>query len=317
MALRRRDLVVGSTVAFLSWTFTTHWAPSLRFIPYAIACGAFISLGLFLLLILTTSRPLHSGSPASKYSTVSLSFTTSETWTKEVSTLRTRHKYSKPHIWGLGPSLSTSVDSTIHLIVRDFVKSWYSKLSIGNVFPNEIDSGIRLSLGELVRRLQGIDVVDLLVTRLLPIFSEHVQSYVEAENQVRGRDKSRRFSTSDELNIAIPAKYRNGDLHPAASLAASRTNALKQKHLQGVVERILPLVLPQNMTTSASVTILIREIITCAVLLPVIQMLSDPDFLNQHIETFVRLMMRVYLKRAHTFRDVLFYMTKGQSRCCE
>ena len=290
MALNRRDVIIGSIFALISWILTASWLPSVRFVPYALICGAVTALGLVAYVILTNSRALQDGPlyPPKSHSTTSLFITWPEVWTEETAALRQRQTYTKSQIRGLPASLSTSLEVVLDLIIRNYVKSWYSKLSTGDVFPNEIHSGICSAVGQLVRRLQDLDAVEVLVTRLLPIFNDHIEGFVEADRKVMGRDKARGLAGTEELDIAIAAKYRDGSLHPAASIAASRTTAPQQKHLRQTLERILPLIMPAEMMTSASVTVLVREIVACAVLLPTLQMLSDPDFLNQQIEAFVR-----------------------------
>ncbi|KAH0051551.1 intermediate filament, regulator of G-protein signaling, partial [Aureobasidium melanogenum] len=83
-----------------------------------------------------------------------------------------------------------------------------------------------------------------------------------------------------------------GKLHPAAALAFSDTKLLQQTHLRRLVAKILPLVMPEYMKTSAAVTTLVKEIVACAVLTPIVLMLSDPDFFNQLIENSGRTMLQ-------------------------
>jgi sorting nexin-25 len=42
------------------------------------------------------------------------------------------------------------------------------------------------------------------------------------------------------------------------------------------------------MSTSPAVNVLIKELVACAVLFPVMQMLADPDMWNQLVEGYVR-----------------------------
>lgn len=105
---------------------------------------------------------------------------------------------------------------------------------------------------------------------------------------MRGRKLSRNITDSEELDLAIAAKYKEGRLHQAASLAYSNTKPIQQQHLRSIVSRLLPKVMPANMATSPAVNVLIKEIVACAVLSPVMQMLADPDTWNQLMEGYVR-----------------------------
>jgi sorting nexin-25 len=111
----------------------------------------------------------------------------------------------------------------------------------------------------------------------------HMKEFYEAERTVRGKKLSKNLTESEELDLAIAEKYKDGKLHAAASLAFSDTKMAQQGHLRSVVVRLLPQVLPANMLTSRAVTVLIQELVTCAVLAPVVLILADPDTWNQLI----------------------------------
>lgn len=184
--------------------------------------------------------------------------------------------------------ISDSIDILIGLILRDFVKTWYGNISKSPIFVNEVDRAVRASLGEIRDRILAVDMVETVVARMVPLITEHLKASYEAEQAVRGRKLSRNVTESEELDLAIAAKYKGGRLHPAASLAYSNTKLIQQQHLRSTVTRLLPKVMPPNMTTSPAVNVLIKEIVACAILAPVMQMLADPDTWNQLMEGYVR-----------------------------
>jgi sorting nexin-25 len=175
----------------------------------------------------------------------------------------------------------------IGLSLRDFVKSWYGSISKSPTFVNEIDRCLRAAIGELRDRILAVDMVEIVVSRLIPIITDHLRASYEAEQIVRGRKLMRNVTESEELDLAIAAKYKEGRLHPAASLAYSNTKPIQQQHLRGLVARILPKVLPPSMMTSPAVNVLVKELVACAVLSPVMQMVADPDMWNQLMEGYV------------------------------
>ncbi|KAI1041175.1 hypothetical protein LB505_002552 [Fusarium chuoi] len=67
---------------------------------------------------------------------------------------------------------------------------------------------------------------------------------------------------------------------------------VQQDYLRSLVAKIVPKVLPENMLSSRAVSIIIREIVACAVLFPVIQLLSEPDTWNQLMENLGRSMLQ-------------------------
>jgi sorting nexin-25 len=185
--------------------------------------------------------------------------------------------------------ISDSIDVLIGLILRDFVKGWYGNISKSPTFVNEVDRAVRAALGEIRDRLLTVDVVEITVSRIIPLVTDHLKATSEAERLVRGKKLSRNITESEELDLAIAAKYKDGNLHPAASLAYSNTKSIQQQHLRGVVARLLPQIMPKPMTTSPAVNTLIKELVACAVLFPVMQMLADPDTWNQLMEGYVRM----------------------------
>jgi sorting nexin-25 len=97
---------------------------------------------------------------------------------------------------------------------------------------------------------------------------------------------------SEELDLAIAAKYRDGKLHAAASLAYADTKIVQQGYLRNLVKDLLPILLPGSALRSRAVAVLVNELVACAVLLPVMGMLSEPDTWNQIMENYGRSMLQ-------------------------
>ena len=104
-----------------------------------------------------------------------------------------------------------------------------------------------------------LDIVGIGVSRALPMVTAHMKEFYEAEKTVRGRKLSKNLTESEELDLAIAAKYKDGKLHSAASLAFSDTKMAQQGYLRSVVVRLLPQLLPPSMMTSRAVTVLIQR----------------------------------------------------------
>lgn len=290
MALKRRDVILAAVAVFIAWGYLTHWQPKLHYLPYAFVTGFFAALGLVAWLILTTSwkREARSGGEVN-YGPRHVAFVAPDKWRAEREALTKRNMYMMEPIYPASYVVSDSIDVLIGLILRDFVKSWYGNISKSPTFVNEVDKAVRAAMGELRDRILAVDMVETVVSRMIPIITEHLRASYEAERVVRGRKLSRNVTDSEELDVAIAAKYKDGRLHPAASLAYSNTKPIQQQHLRSIVARLLPKIMPPNMGTSRAVNILIKEIVACAVLSPVMQMLADPDMWNQLMEGYVHL----------------------------
>lgn len=292
MALKSRDVVVAAVASFIAWGYLTHWQPKLRYLPHAFIAGALAALAAGAWLTFCTAWNTVAWKEASRQSERSrgarhAAFARPEHWRREVEALTKRNEYMMEPIYPASFVLSDSLDVLVGLILRDFVKSWYGSISKSPTFVNEVDRAIRAALGELRDRMLAVDLVDFVVSRLIPILTEHLRASYEAEQIVRGRKLMRNVTESEELHLAIAAKYNEGRLHPAASLAYSNTKSIQQQHLRGLIAKILPKLMPPGMMTSPAVNVLIKELVACAVMSPVMHMVADPDTWNQLMEGYV------------------------------
>lgn len=112
---------------------------------------------------------------------------------------------------------------------------------------------------------------------------------------MRGASLERNLTQSDELDLLLAGQYRGGRLHQALSAAAISTKPTEVEYLRGVVNRILPFVVEERELASSSLRVLVREIVAAAVLQPVIDLLADPDYWNQLVDTYVGAHTNTYI----------------------
>ncbi|KAI2628288.1 PXA domain-containing protein [Xylaria nigripes] len=290
--LNGKDFAIAGVVCFIAWGHAVAWFPSIRWVGHAFVAGAVVILVGFLLLILLVSR----GSAYSRQYRSSrpnaVTFVAPEIWHKETASLRARQTYIKAPLFAESPTLSRALDDLLELVIRDFITSWYSNISANPVFANAVDKAIRRIVVAIQARLFNTDLVEVIISRVVPILTAHFRDAYDAERAVRGRKLNRDVTESEELDLAIAAKYNDGKIHSAASLTYSDTKLLQQDHLRQMVAKILPKVLPKRLLESRAVFSIVREIISCAVLFPVVQLLSEPDTWNQLMENYGRSMLQ-------------------------
>lgn len=288
MALKRRHVAIAGVAACIAWGVAASWVPTLRWVSHAFVLGAVVSLIAYIAPILLIARQPRDRNPQPRGPL----FVGVKQWRLETKALLDRNTYQRTLIDHTHPRASAAVDNLLELIQRDFVRSWYSHISSNDVFTNEVDRAIRLALRGILDLLRDKDLAELVTSRLVPMLTAHFRDFAEAERAVRGKKLNRSMTESDELDLAIASKFRDGQLHPAASLSFPDTKMIQQDYLRSLIGRILPRILPMNMTASRSVSILIKEIASCAVLFPIIQLLSEPDTWNQLMENFGRSMLQ-------------------------
>lgn len=288
MALTRRHAAVAGAAAIFAWLVAASWLPALRWAGYAFVLGVTLALLAVVAVFVVTSRQPEHRQPRPH----GPKFVGRVSWEKEVAALRERNLYTTGPLDPANPRISSAVDQLLELISRDFIRSWYSHISKNNAFPNEVNRAVRQALVGLVDTLRHKDLAEIVTSRLVPILTAHFRDFAEAERLVRGKKLNRSMTESDELDLAIAAKFRDGQLHPAASLSFPDTKLVQQDHLRSLVARVTPQILPDVMLSSRSVSTLIKEIVSCAVLFPILQLLAEPDTWNQLMENFGRSMLQ-------------------------
>ncbi|KAK4229390.1 sorting nexin-12 [Podospora fimiseda] len=293
IALKGRDLFLAGFASFIAWGYAVNWFPVLRWAGHAFVGGVVVALGALAALTLLTSRSSRQLAKINRISRPNgIAINGPEAWKKEVAALRQRQSYNKTSLAPESPQLSAALDQVLEYIIRDFIRAWFSSISKSPVFENEVDKAIRVALLRVRDRIQEIDLAEVLTTRLVPIMTSHFRHFFEAERSVRGRKLNRSVTETEELDLAIASKYKDGKLHPAASLAFSDTKTAQQDYLRKVMGKVLPKVLPNSLLASRAVSTIIREITACAVMFPVMQMLADPDTWNQLMENYGRSMLQ-------------------------
>ena len=292
MALRARDVILAAFVTFVAWGYLINWAPILRLLGYAFTAGAsIILLSAGALIILSSEYSKHADNVTWRRPRTA-AFVAPQAWKEETDWLLTKSIYRRTPLYPESFMISDSLDDLLDLLLREYVSSWYCKITPSSSFVNEIERLVRTALINLRNRILEADIVEVVVSRVVPLITSHLKDFYEAERTVRGKNLNRNVTESLELDLAIAGKYREGKLHPAASLAYSDLKLVQQEHLRRIVVRLSPEVLAESMIKSRAVSVLIKEIVACAVLAPLMQMLSEPDTWNQAMEVYGQTMLQ-------------------------
>ena len=189
------------------------------------------------------------------------------------------------HLWPTLPKVSDQLNQLISYVLRDFISSWYQTIKPDAEFPIVLDDAIRISLGKLKTQFDlHVDIPDVAARRILPILTKHLALFSDADSQVRGHDRT--LTDSDEMDKVVASKYRQGVLHPAAVIGHAGSKFTQQDWLRQRLNGLLPDILPEAESHSRAAVILVREILCCAILQPVFEILSDSDLWNQLIEQY-------------------------------
>lgn len=197
-------------------------------------------------------------------------------WHKDKRKLDNDTESSFPPVHGFEePKLAARLSTVLGLIRGSFILPWFSKISRAPAFPNKVEGVIRHALGEVSTRVETVDWPSLGVEKVLPLVTEHIAHYKNVEHLAGS------IGTSDALPLPLPR-----DAHPAFTqhthTSAESNIPSVEAHLRGHVERIVNSVVPVE-EQSAVLKTIVREIVLGAILMPVFNLLSEPDFWNRQI----------------------------------
>ncbi|KAL4253565.1 sorting nexin family protein [Abortiporus biennis] len=188
------------------------------------------------------------------------------------------------------PVISAALNDILIMIVRDFVLTWYRDISSSPSFPTSVSTTIHGSLQRLLARSNNIDLSALMVKKVLPQVTAHIEQFRQSEVALRGAGLERRLTQSEELDLLLASRYASrggsgGKLHTAIeNLSSTFTKQSEEAHLRELVDKALPYILPEIEGKSKALKIVVREVVACTVLYPVMEMLTDPDFWNRSID---------------------------------
>ncbi|KAG6813228.1 hypothetical protein H0H92_013115 [Tricholoma furcatifolium] len=226
------------------------------------------------------------------YAARPLAFSTPAAW----QAVLTRSQWSQntpqsfPPLCPDAPVLSSALNDILIMIVRDFVLVWYKDISSSPSFPMAVSSVLHESLERILDRASAIDWSALMVKKILPKITAHIDQFRQSEVALRGAGLERKLTQSEELDLLLASRYigKGGKLHPAIeNLSTTFTKQTEEIHLRQLVEKALPHILPDVEAKSQALKLVVREIAVCSVLQPVMDMISDPDFWNRCIDQVV------------------------------
>ena len=167
-------------------------------------------------------------------------------------------------------------------IQRDFVKSWYSYVSEDSQFLEDTQDILDDLTLRVVARLRGLDLGKILPKFML-LLRQHVIDYHDSLKHLasqpyyrKKKDRTKEFKKVKSLSESFS---RLGKLH----IAVKSDNQLERLYLCCVMDSICKILMPAELYACNTAKELIEEIIVCQVLVELVNMFSDPDWLHQVI----------------------------------
>uniref|UniRef100_A0A673BWB9 Sorting nexin 19b n=1 Tax=Sphaeramia orbicularis TaxID=375764 RepID=A0A673BWB9_9TELE len=170
--------------------------------------------------------------------------------------------------------LDQEIHNTVRKIIRDFVASWYTTVSSESGFEKEVQDAMISMAMELKIRARQVDRKEL-TQKILDLFGCHLQDFLKAKEVVMEQQKPLSVKWSSDKEQLWKAYSTVTAPHLAMS-----SNAVEVNYTRAFVDLLLHILVPSPHLETRTGRFVVGELITCNVLLPLIDKLSDPDWLN-------------------------------------
>lgn len=166
--------------------------------------------------------------------------------------------------------LDQEIHNTVIKIIRDFVTSWYSTVSTEKGFESDVHDAMISMAMELKRRARLVNRKEL-TQKILDHFGCHLQDFLKAK-QLVPEQKQRVKWDSERMWRAYSS------ITPPH--VAMTSKGMEINYMRALVDLLLHVLVPSPHLETCSGRFVVGELITSNVMLPLIDKLSDPDWLN-------------------------------------
>lgn len=188
-----------------------------------------------------------------------------------------KYSYENEHSMAQSPILDPILEQILGFVIRDFVDCWYCQISPDQLFKESLKRSTRRTVAAFSQCLRKVDFVPLLTQHVVDDFASHLRLYRKAKEKAIISNGKR--YTVDELETIFfdleleMEKYYCRDL-------VSTSPHYENAYLHDVTDILLYLLMPSEDFRSRPLRFLIREIFVRRIILPILDMFSDPDYIN-------------------------------------
>lgn len=165
--------------------------------------------------------------------------------------------------------LEQEINHTIQMVIRDFVSSWYRSVSQEPAFEEEMEAAMKGLAHELRRRMGMVDS-HALAQKVLTLCGCHLQSYMQAKKVTAGK----------QSGTVEPTQLWEAYCQATAPHPAVQSPSAEVAYTRGIVNLLLQGLVPKPHLETRTGRHVVVELITCNVILPLINKLSDPDWIH-------------------------------------
>lgn len=165
--------------------------------------------------------------------------------------------------------LNEAIKQFYNRIIDTFIASWYRNFTDDVTYLNELKYSLKFASANAANKIQTIDTGKVIVTKLIPCLIKHVDDYFYIKQFAKVNNKA--FN-----NVIV--EYLGKKLHIATT---NRKNEVE--YIRKLSERLVSELIPGDYLKCGNFSVLIRELLTVWVLLPLMDVIADPNILNSLI----------------------------------
>lgn len=179
------------------------------------------------------------------------------------------------------PVVEAAVEDFVNKLLQDFVVDlWYSAITPDMEAPELIHDIIMDVLGEVSGRVKEINLVDLLTRDVVDLVGDHIDLFRQIQATI-GVDVMGTLSSEERDERLKHHLLASKELHPALM-----SPECEYKFLQRLMGGVIAVVLRPRESQCPLVRCIARELLTCLVMQPVMN-LASPVYINQLIESIL------------------------------
>ncbi|XVF01184.1 hypothetical protein REPUB_Repub04eG0066600 [Reevesia pubescens] len=176
------------------------------------------------------------------------------------------------------PTVEAALNVFIDKILKDFVVDlWYSEITPDREAPDLMRAVILDAIGEISGRVKEINLVDLLTRDIVDLIGDHLDLFRRNQAAI-GVDIMATLSSEERDDRLKHHLMVSEELHPALISPES-----EYKVIQRLIGGVLAVVLRPREAQCPLVRTIAREIVTCLVVQPLLN-LASPGYINEVIE---------------------------------
>ncbi|XP_023133872.2 sorting nexin-13 isoform X2 [Amphiprion ocellaris] len=178
------------------------------------------------------------------------------------------------------------LQQVIQFALRDYIQYWYYTLSEDESFLLEIRQTLQNALVQFSTRSKEVDWQPYFTTRLVDDFATHLRVFRKAQDRLADREDKQRDITEELVDSFFEAEVEMERKICRDVVCTSHKD--EEGFLRDLCELLLYLLLPPGDFHNKNMRYFLREVLARGVLLPLINQLSDPDYINQFVIWMIR-----------------------------